>query len=211
MPQKKDLVGQRFGRLVVRKQGPHEGRSVAWECVCDCGGVSVVTTGRLRSGNTKSCGCGKYVGFEPYHKITHGQASAQNGKPTRIYQIYKSMVRRCTRSADPAYYKYGGRGITVCARWRHSFENFYADMGERPEGKSLDRIDNDGPYSPENCRWATPLEQGANTRQNRWITAGGMTKHLTGWARHFGVCPSTMWKQLKRQGVNFLEQKLKQE
>jgi hypothetical protein len=107
------------------------------------------------------------------------------------------MTQRCTNPNDKAYPKYGGRGITVCDRWR-TFSNFLGDMGLKPEGKSLDRRDNNGPYSPDNCRWATPLEQGANTRQNRWLTVQGTTHHLTGWARLAGVCPSTINKWVKK-------------
>jgi len=115
------------------------------------------------------------------------------------YNIWTQMKQRCANANMPNYAAYGGRGIAVCDRWRESFENFITDMGVRP-GKdySLDRIDNDGPYSPENCRWATRIEQGNNTRTNRWITYNGKTMTLSEWSRKLNIAKSTLRNRFKK-------------
>ncbi len=112
------------------------------------------------------------------------------------------MIRRCTRPNSRAYANYGGRGIRVCDRWL-TFENFIADMVQRPVGHSLDRIDNDGPYSPENCRWATDIEQHRNRRDNRLETFRGQTKTLAEWAEEFGIRYATLHSRITKQGWSF--------
>jgi len=108
-----------------------------------------------------------------------------------VYRIWTSMMARCFNSGNSAYHDYGARGITVCERWL-KFENFYADMGERPEGKTLDRIDNDKSYSPNNCRWASVKEQSRNKRSNVWISFNGKRQVMTDWARETGIPPATL-------------------
>ena len=153
-----DLIGQRFGRLTVLLPVWFiKRRQKAWLCSCDCGSATVVLTGSLRRGCTKSCGClqREQAGTQ---RLTHGQ------RHSRTYESWKHMKSRCSNPNYQYFASYGGRGIAVCERWE-KFENFLADMGERPPGKSLDRIDNEKGYCPENCRWATHSEQMKNRRK----------------------------------------------
>lgn len=155
----KDIKGQRFGRLTVLK--PTEERChghVMWLCECSCGNKCLVASHSLRhDGGTKSCGCiSKETTIR--RSITHGMSEAS------IYKIWRGMLARCNNPNNPGYKNYGGRGIKVCERW-HSFENFYADVGDPPKGKTLDRWpNNDGNYEPTNWRWATRSEQRFNAR-----------------------------------------------
>lgn len=154
------MIGQRFGMLRVIERAGSQNRKATWHCVCDCGGKTIATTGNLNSGNSKSCGCEKKAAWVRA-RITHGQSSRE--KRTRSYSAWANMLNRCRNPADAKYPRWGGRGITVCKRW-DKFENFLADMGEPPEGLSLDRIDNNGDYKPSNCRWATAHQQVHNRR-----------------------------------------------
>ncbi len=172
-----DLKGQRFGRLLVLEFiGISVQRKYAvWKTLCDCGLISHVTSFSLRLGSTRSCGC-----FQVESRITHGLSDS----PT--YASWHSMIQRVTNPKSTQYYNYGGRGVTIWKQWL-KFENFYADMGERPAGKSIDRYPNKlGNYEPSNCRWATSEEQNNNTRVNRTITYKGETKTYAEWSRKNG-------------------------
>jgi len=174
-----DLTGQQFGRLTVikRVENGNHGK-VRWLCQCDCGKNSIVISGGLRNKNTQSCGC---LNKEILTK--HGHASYHKSK---TYKTWNDMIQRCINPNCKAYKDYGGRGIQVCKRWL-KFENFLQDMGEKPEGLTLDRIDNDGDYRPENCRWATRKEQNRNSRHNRLITINGNTKCLSEWCNFYNI------------------------
>jgi hypothetical protein len=130
-------------------------------------------------------------------KEFHGQSKI-NGKPSPTYLSWVSMRQRCYNKNHCAYKNYGGRGIMVCDEWNNNFGNFFSDMGERPEGKSLDRIDNDGNYNKENCKWSTQKEQSNNTRSNTYVTINGETKRLSKWSNLFGINRATINARIKK-------------
>jgi hypothetical protein len=132
-------------------------------------------------------------------RVTHGQYIG--GKEAPTHYVWRSMRSRCLRPKAKDYANYGGRGITVCDRWVHSFENFLADMGEKPEGLTLDRRDNNGPYSPENCRWATSAEQQNNKRTNRKYVSGEHTSTLTEWAKQLGISKELAYWRMATWGT----------
>ena len=157
------LTGQQFGRLTVSEEIERQGSHRIVICKCQCGNARTVRFASLRSGNTRSCGCFQR---ERVSKVmtTHGKMN------TAEYRSWCHLRSRCLNKANVGYHNYGGRGITVCERWG-KFENFLIDMGERPSKKhTVERVDNDGPYSPENCIWATKDTQVNNMRTNRCLT-----------------------------------------
>jgi hypothetical protein len=164
MAKVKDITGQRFGRLLVHLQTSHRRRAqVLWVCKCDCGSVVVVE----RPHRLKSCGC---LRREKCGAVARDWNARRLGtaddRRNALRATWYHMIKRCTDRKDKAYRYYGARGITVCSRWLDDFENFFADMGHKPDGRSLDRINNDGNYEPSNCRWATRAQQNNNTRRN---------------------------------------------
>lgn len=172
-----DFTGRRFGRLVVTSMLDDFHKAT---CVCDCGRDRVVWTKHLKSGATQSCGCLRNERTAAA-LVIHGDARA--GRVTPEHKAWRAMLDRCCNVNTEHYARYGGRGITVCERWRNDYAAFLADMGRRPSPKhSLDRRDNDGPYSPDNCRWATRIEQAGNKAVTRRLTFKGETRKIVEWA-----------------------------
>ena len=158
-----DLTGQRIGRLVVRHISGRRNGKRLWLCQCDCGAMAIVQAGYLRQGDTKSCGCLQ-------RELSAARLRTHSDIFSPEYRVWRAMKSRCFNQRAPAWKNYGGRGITVCERWL-KYEHFRADMGPRPAGTSIDRINNDGNYEPGNCRWATRAQQNNNTRRSRRTSA----------------------------------------
>lgn len=184
-----NLIGERFGRLVVQTSvGKNPNGRYLWLCLCDCGNFWTVLGHNLKNGHTKSCGC-LSAELASVRNRTHGQN--RRGLTTRTYSVWRGMMQRCYYKKHKGYKYWGGRGIKVCERW-HKFENFFADVGDIPEGLTLDRKDNEGDYEPGNWRFATVQEQSNNRRSNHWLTQKDVTKNITQWAKELGINPKTL-------------------
>lgn len=195
----RDLLGQSFGRLTVisraasRKQ-PNGNSRTMWLCLCSCGNKKVIAATSLVNNSSTSCGCFQ-IETHSKHRETYG------GKPTREYHKWLQMRARCNNKTHPSYARYGGRGISVHHRWNTDFAVFLKDMGRCPPGFLLDRIDNNGPYSPTNCRWVSPKESANNRGTNRWIEFNGERRTLTQWAEKLGIHINTLRKRLMKWGL----------
>ena len=188
-----DLTGHRFGRLVVvKKQGVKGGRP-AWLCKCDCGSEVTVRGNDLRRGATQSCGC-LHRDQLIERNTTHGLCG------NRLYNIWGCMVQRCYNSNTPCYNLYGGRGITICDEWRNDFKSFYdwAMAHGYEDNLTIDRIDNDKGYSPENCRWITIKEQGNNRSTNRRLEYNGERHTISEWGELLGIDSEIISSRLRR-------------
>lgn len=185
---KNDLAGQRFSRLIVVSDGGRDKKkNILWLCVCDCGGRALAHAYDLRAGKIKSCGCLGREGKPRTHGLTH----------TPIYNVWATMVQRCTNPKERAWGRYGGRGITADAKWL-TFEGFYADMGASYKpGLTLDRIDNDGGYTASNCVWRTYSEQSRNKSSTVLIEIDGAMYVQVDAAKLLGVsCASIItWRK----------------
>jgi len=188
-----DETGNTYSRLTVVSEAESRWNKAMWNCQCECGNTSIVSTGDLRSGHTKSCGCLS-------SDITKERNTTHSMSKTPTYKVWVDMKSRCNNINDTAYSRYGGRGIGVCDRWDDSFESFYQDVGERPIGLTIDRIDNNGNYSPDNCKWSTRFEQSINRSVARWITFNGITKTAIEWSRTLGGSRSLISNRLDRYG-----------
>lgn len=193
----KDISGQKFGKLTaIEFVGVDANRNAQWRFKCDCGREIVASGSRVRNGHTKSCGClqkeraseiiqnyNKGPSYKQPTRYTHG------GSKTRLYDIWVHMKLRCDNSNRDNYKYYGGRGIKVCKEWREDFSSFrdWALSHGYKDGLTIDRIDSNGNYEPDNCRWATVKEQQNNKRNNRMITIDGKTKTMAQWANEKGI------------------------
>lgn len=194
-------TGEKFGRLEVLARAPDRmtsrGKSAyRVRCRCECGNETVVDARRVRLGLTRSCGCLQVEAVKRASAVaaTHGLSRSAT------YRVWSSMVSRCRSPTNPAFKRYGGTGIGVCDRWL-SFENFFADMGERPSGRTIDRIDGTKGYAPDNCRWATPKEQSSNIRSNVFVVVAGDRLCVSEAARRLGIPRSTILHRVARHGA----------
>lgn len=181
-----DITGSKYGRLTVLSRAENNERGqTRWLCRCDCGNEVIVIGHSLISGNTMSCGC-----IHKERLAARNRANAKHGmRGSRLYHTWHNMKDRCLRKKHKQYHDYGGRGIFVCQEWVESFESFrdWALANGYRDDLSIDRIDNDGPYSPENCRWATIREQSNNRRNNHIITYNGESHTLKEWSELYDI------------------------
>jgi hypothetical protein len=191
----RDLSGERFGRLLVlQKNGYNKHHQLYWLCECDCGNRKNVLGCVLSRGDTNSCGCLHKERMTEIFK-THGKAGSS------IYAIWRSMIQRCYDKNCDVYYRYGGRGINVCNKWQ-TFEGFYEDMGDKPKGKSLERLDNDGDYCPENVIWADAKTQANNRRSNVILEHNGKKQTMQQWCDELDLKIGTVWARLNVYGYS---------
>lgn len=194
-------AGDRFGRWIVLREGRptinNRGAPVRWAlCRCDCGVERSVRVSILNNGMSRSCGC---LAREVTGNRRRSHGATVGGKVAPEHKIWTAMRYRCNSPSETSYPNYGGRGIRVCERWERSFEAFLQDMGPRPSPKhSIERINNGGHYEPGNCRWATPMQQGNNKRNNRIITIGDRSQTMAQWAREIGVTPQFISGRIRK-------------
>ena len=199
LPSRIPFIGERFACLVVISEPWLERRRRRVRCRCDCSKVIEVKINNLLTSNAKSCGCVRKKKIIA-RNWKHGGAQ-RNGMLSE-YKTWTLMIHRCSNSNLPDWKNYGGRGITVCQRWLDSFADFLLDMGSKPGPEySIDRINVNGNYEPNNCKWATDKEQANNTRRNRRLTHGGRTMTMNEWAKELGISASTMHGRLQRNPV----------
>lgn len=185
MPAPINAVGRTYGRLIVLEKAPSRRYNggkprVMWRCICSCGTYVDVHTAKLQNGHTQSCGCLQ-------RERTGNTARTHGLRHTREYESWASMKSRCLNPSSVGYHKWGGRGISICKEWINSFEQFLSDMGPRPKGTTIDRINNNGNYEPSNCRWATAKEQANNLRTTRFFEADGIRDTVSGWCDRLGI------------------------
>lgn len=203
-----DLAGQRFGRLVVvARNGQTKHGNYTWLCKCACGKEVVVSGGHLKSGHTKSCGCLSSE-LKSKRAIKHGLLA--KGKRPRTFIIWNGMKARCYNEDAVSYRNYGARGIRMCEEWL-TYENFHkwAVQNGYSDSLEIDRIDNDGDYCPENCRWVTRSQNQRNTSRTNLISINGITKCASDWISDIGVSKSTFYKHLREGTLSeLLERKV---
>lgn len=189
-----DLTGQKFGRLtVIKKVGCSKNKSILWLCKCDCGNEVVVTSNNLRTGNSTSCGC-----FA--REIRKKRCTIHGFRNARIYNIWRAMKQRCYNKNSKNYKNYGGRGIIVCNQWLKDFKSFYdwSMQNGYSDNLSIDRINVNGNYEPNNCRWITLQEQNNNRRSNNNLTIGNKTQNLSEWCKDLNINRHKIYTLMKK-------------
>lgn len=192
----KDLTGKKFGRWTAISPIKNKYGRFSWKCICDCGEVRTIGGTELSQGNSTSCGC---LRKERFTKFATKHGYAVPGSVSKEYRVWCSMKRRCYSKKDKSYPRYGGRGITVCDRWKDSFQNFIDDMGDCPPKMSIERKNNSQGYSPKNCEWADAVAQANNKRNNRIVTINGKAMTVAQWARSIGIKLGTAHMRLYRE------------
>jgi len=190
---KQDLTGQKFGKLTVIRKGESIGKNTAWLCKCDCGNTKNILAYNLTEGKSKSCGCVRGIKLKKY-ATTHGESK------TRLYKIYKGMKQRCYNENTPAYIYYGNKGVSICSEWIDDFLNFkewsakngYSDLA------TIDRINPNGNYCPENCRWVSPQKQQNNKLNSMFITIGEEKYTIAEWADKNKTNKQTLYSKFYR-------------
>ncbi len=199
MTQHLNLIGRKFEKLTVISQAESRNRKAFWNCKCDCGTASVVRTSSLTSGNTRSCGClqKEIASLEGKKRYKHG-FSSKGLCSSGVYKSWSHMKQRCLNENNKSYPRYGGRGIEVCEEWIE-FENFYKWALENgyKKGLSIERINKDGDYRPDNCKWATSREQNNNKSGNQIILYQGQEKTIGEWAEILNIKYSTLHARIK--------------
>lgn len=197
----RSLTGNKFGKLLVVALSTHRDlkKNCYWICRCECGTLCLACSERLISNQKKSCGClVKETSARLVRSMNTTHGDARNGKISTEHKAWTSMRQRCNCQTHKFYLRYGGRGITICERWS-KFENFLSDMGRKPSPHlTLDRIDNEGNYEPNNCRWASYSQQQNNRSSNRVFEFNGTSKTLKQWCVQFGINPVTASDRIKR-------------
>ena len=186
------MTGQVIGKLTVLNRVPAP-KQARWLCRCQCNTETIVSGYELRKGLVISCGCAKAERASKLN-LSHGKTNSKE------FRIWTNMKNRCYFKKRSDYMRYGGRGITVCDKWRNSFEAFYADMGNCPEGYSIDRIDSNGNYEPNNCRWASTKEQQNNRRSCIYIEHDGKRQSLTQWCEELNLPYTTIRARINDRG-----------
>ena len=170
---------------MIKKPLGFKKRGFTWECLCDCGNITTASNWELRSRHKKSCGCEKRISKCKTHGLSQNP----------IYRIWQGMMSRCYKKNNKSYLRYGGRRISVCERWK-DINNFFNDMGYPPKKMSIDRMDNNGNYELSNCKWATPIEQANNRKNNRILNLNGKCQSVMMWSRETGIQSNTISRRL---------------
>ena len=189
-----DIKGQAFGRLTVLERDSFVNGKTRWLCSCECGKQVSVIGQLLRNGKTKSCGC---LRADRASEVAFKHGGYVGCKPSRTMRIWKNMIQRTCNPNCRMYSRYGGAGIGVCESWR-TFERFLSDMGQAPDDLTLERVDNNKGYSPDNCKWATYTEQNRNKSSSKNLTLNGKTQVAVAWIQELGLTDSKVYKRIRR-------------